>query len=544
MASKRMRRGLGGIGKHRASVSQEGRLSIDVICVACGGEAAPELPVFLRQTKFWHPEWPILVVTDMPTAAGLTETDKSRIDELVIINPANLPESRSRDYGTRWNKPWIMAKLHALRGALERWPGRGVLLCDSDIVITQRLPALSWHAHVVLSTHIGPHPSTDIPEHHGCYNAGLLLTDNPSVVTRWQELYESGAGTFYEQQCLETLGHEFVVDLFPASWNWGGWRYAESVDCGRDPAILHTHVVGPWADQGTHPSVRVLKERTKAEIARVELAENLPDKWAFIHFPKAAGTSVTDLISSRLGRERGYQNLNSWALGLHRDWSPEEQRLICDGALWGQVGHRHVVHNHAQNWDADVVASMADRGWQFLAFVRPIRDRLLSYFYWCQRFLNEGKPCPMAGPIQSASNVADHLRFLLDDPRYGPEWHFPEWADTIQWWFPADSDGIKAAFADCWQLDVTPPILNTSENPGWKAAIEQGLLPPDLIEQVNSDPRVLAWDRATVRDSRIVWEDKPVPKSSDETGLSFPSMPVNPLKSRRYRGMKLSTEGY
>lgn len=473
-------------------------LRIEAYAVAAGGDGACELPLFLEMLTFFHPEARVFVLTD---ADGVAAVEGMKID-LSCIHVEEISTSeqeelanqvRCVDHGDRWSRRWIAVKLEALRRAVEKWQC-GVLFCDVDLIFTQRLPPMEWDADVVLSTHQGPCWPSTVPDFHGYFNAGLFLTSRLDVVDRWIELYRAGRGTFYEQQLLEMLPGEFVCDLFPAAWNWGGWRHQEDLSqSGRRPPILHAHIVGKWKDQGKG-RIRAVKAQAREQVRRVRESRQIHDRWFFVHCAKAAGSTFSSLIWKEVAEDRHFQYLDAHGLGLQRDWRPAELDLIRTGEMWGQEGSRHIVHNHAQNWPADAVEKMVGDGWRGVALYRPIRERLLSFWFWSQRVIGERGKSYMRPPICDVDDINGFLQMLLDHPIYETEWCLPEFSESIEHWYPATDEGLRQACRDLWRVDVEPARVNTSENPGWQGCIDQGLLYPRTVEKIETDPRVRAWD--------------------------------------------------
>lgn len=491
------REALGIVDRARGQVPLRNRrpLRIEAIAVAAGEDCACELPVFLECLTFWHPELRVYVLTDSAGVDAIAHLpiDRSRIhvEEISTSEQKQLAaEVRCVDHGERWSRRWIAVKLEALRRAVERWQC-GVLFCDVDLVFAQRLPEMSWQADAVLSTHTGPHWPNVTPAFHGFFNAGLFLTNHLDIVDRWIELYHRGVGTFYEQQLLEQLSAEYVCDLFPASWNWGGWRWSENVqDSGRRPPILHAHIVGKWKAKGPKPVKRLAREA----LDQVRESREIHPRWAFLHCAKAAGSSFSGMIAEQVAPVRGFQYLDSHSLGLHRDWRPAELDLIRIGGLWGQVGERHIIHNHAQNWYRESVEALRADGWRFVSLYRPIRDRLVSFWFWSRRVIGERGHSYMRPPITDAGDIDTFLQILIENPLYETEWALPEFADQVDHWYPATGEGMQRACRDLWHIEATPARANVSANPGWEGCLSQGLLHRSTVRRIENDPRVRQWD--------------------------------------------------
>jgi hypothetical protein len=478
-------------------------LRIEAITIACGGDLGQEMEVFLGQVAFWAPHLPVFLLTDK-AGARRAKSLKSPLDltieilsseELTVLGEsAMIPEP----YMQRWSKPWIGAKLEALRRAVALWPGRGVLLCDSDLVLDGRITELIWaDCHAVFSKHVGPHCLPMVsPDVFGHYNAGLLLTDQPGLVERWIEMYRMGVVGFFEQKALEHLSREWVVDTFPATWNWGMWRArAEDInETGRRPAILHAHIVGPLADQSNLDAHIAVATAARRAVERVTTSHPLKDH-AFIHFAKAGGTTMQHHLGE-VARERGYQFHDSWGTG--RDWDNNELKRILEGTSYGHLKWRNIVHNHAQNWNRYLLQIARYNGYVTFALWRPVKDRLVSFHHWSRQEKAAGR-LGLTGPAGAAKNINEFLTYFLDLTVYQVDWCLPEWHDLISHWYPATSEGVQRCIKDRFNLDITPEHLNRSVSNGWDAAVSAGELSSDIITKVNSDPRVIAWEAFTTQ---------------------------------------------
>jgi len=490
--SERMRFLFSGAPAHRVRAEKMpgGSLRIEAIALACGGRLREELEVAVELWRWYHPELPVYVLTDNDEHLEdrYKNDDGVRWEVLSLEELEELGRTAATDHGGRWSRMWIGAKLEAWRRAINLFGLRGVLLADSDLVLTRRLPQMEWDADLVLSTHAGPTESR-VPAFHGRYNAGMALARDSRVANRWTEMYREGRGTFYEQQCLEDLSREYVTDYFPESWNWGAWRSTEDLqESGRRPALLHSHIVGGLAAAKTSPSGESVRALARDSVGRVRRYRGTPDRVAFIHFPKAAGTSAMNVMH-QVGEVANYQVLDSWGYGLRRDWSHDELRMMGTGELWGQVGDRWIVHNHAMNWPDYIVEMYAELGWDLVALYRPIRERLLSLYGWSRRMLEDTGRTPLASAPGRAESIEEFLLATLEDKVVEREWIKPVWIDRIGRWYRADSEGLQRMAVEMFCADeVRVRRLNRSRSAPWED-VDAG-----VRARVDGDARIQAWD--------------------------------------------------
>ena len=476
-------------------------LKIEALAVAAIRDCAEEIDIFLTQVRHLHPELPVFVVTD---AAGVGKISSDFIlDEMVTIDLLTEDEiergaSRvsANDHGNRWSVEGIVAKFEALSRAIDWNKGAGVMLCDSDLVFTSRLPALEWQADLVLSSHQGAAHVCSSPPLHGFFNAGMLLTKDERIVARWRELFENGDGGFYEQKCLETLAEEFVTDLFPASWNWGGWRFHENLEAtNRAPKILHCHLVGKWGEQGQSPSHKALRSLARSAIESVEASKRATQKILFVHYPKAAGSSMMTALHRESARLH-FQVLNSWHEGanLGRDWSSDELGLIARGQLWGQdPAPRWIAHNHAQNITKANLEEFKRNGWQIFALYRPVRDRIVSGYFWGKGKFERGEGFFFDDVVNPAMSLEDHVAAIIDRGRR----HFAlsDGFELIDEWHEASGAGIHSAIESLLRCppQYVAPWSNTSRSKGFEIARREGLISDELAHRISYNIDVKQW---------------------------------------------------
>lgn len=458
-------------------------LHIGAISVTCGGALRNQLRPFVKQVRFFHPTWPIHIATD-PEGAKLVKDLLGANDVVWTLLEPDFKQygtSKAKDHGNRWNKAWIGIKLENFRRAVAHFKC-GVLQCDSDFVWAHAFPVTNWWADVVMSTHAGP-LNHRVPEHHGTYNAGMLLTDLVQVAECWQKWYRNGDGEFYEQKLMEQFDRDFVVDLFPAAWNWGPWRNKEDIGHNkRRPTLIHAHVTGPHV-QDT-PVHALAKERLLINNRSI----GTHNRFAFFHAAKAAGSELMRLLHYDVLPLLQYQNLNSFHFRTS-DWTEAELMELVNGHHPMQYGNRWLVHNHGQGWPTNMIQLYRMYGWQFFALYRPIRARLASFYAWSIDYMNAKGTHPMHGPITRARDINAFFEYMLT-PEYLPEWTLPELAHEITW-YPATDAGITQLIKTHFGITTAKPTkTNTSNNQGW-AHYEKNIT-PEIRQRL--EPYIAAWD--------------------------------------------------
>ncbi len=472
-------------------------LWIEAIACTCGGErAAREALTFLETLRHFHPDIPVYLLTDEAGHAILTEsewgaTDSDVIDVLSAAEIEALGDSAAgcaRPRGDYWPPAWIAAKIECLRRALAAWPYKGVLLADSDLILSRRLPAMEWDADLVLSEHAGPLPDR-LPPLSGIYNAGMVLVRAPQIVDRWRVAFETGEGGFYEQGCLEQLAREYVADVFPGAWNWGDWRRTEDLEqSGRIPPVLHVHLCEDGKIPNRAAASRGLRVVARRALTDIRIAKKHPDKIAILHHAKAAGSSLAAMFDDAAKRG-GWQMLDTFAPPLRwgRDWTRAELDAIASGQMLGMHGHRHIVHNHACGWPADTVEQWAKQGWVFVSTYRPIRDRLCSFYHWnrCARILT--------GPVEACETLDEFLRVFLADPRYRVDFAPHACDHLVTHW--ATPETLAEVVGHVAGIAVPARRENASESIGWDAACDAGEIAPATRKLVDKHPAVKAWEK-------------------------------------------------
>ncbi|HRE14938.1 MAG TPA: hypothetical protein PLD37_12145, partial [Usitatibacteraceae bacterium] len=167
---------------------------------------------------------------------------------------------------------------------------------------------------------------------------------------------------------------------------------------------------------------------------------------------------------------------------------------ILRGTGAGHLRWRSLVHNHAQNWSAELAELARREGYRLFALHRPVRDRLVSFHHWHRGKVAGGEPC-IGGPAGDAADLDTFLRIFVSRPCYSVDWALPDWAGLIDHWYPATGEGIARCLSEMLAMEVEPVRHNASASRGWAAAVESGEVSPETAALVDGDARVRAWDR-------------------------------------------------
>jgi len=461
-------------------------------CAVATTEVAGEAEILVRTLRRHHDE-PLVLVCDETVASRVGALGLPRIEIGPItgslLRRAEELSRRVIRHDPYWKAELIALKFHALRTAIGRH-GPSHLL-DADIAVNGSLHAGGpWVADLVLSPFYWPDPAAAIPVAHGFFNAGYLLAGDTRVVDRWEEMFATGMGGFYEQKCLDYLGREFVTAWFGHEHNFAKWRW-ESPSL-RPVVSLHHKLRA----KGTAPRIAEMSETVRASDRNTQA----PRKIAHIHCVRSWGTHLRALFRDRINPALGLQNLVSWDLYLDREWTEEELLLLAEGILWGQhPGGCGFVHNHTFGWTERALDAFNENNWLTVALVRDPREVLVSLAAWSLDAMKRGQPCPVwhregldNRALASARSIKEAVLVLLNDPIYHPQWVLPPWLGKVKWIRRAGPEAIRELCCEVCGLPEVPDAgeRNESSSPGWKSA----RLSEGVRKLVNAHPEVRAWD--------------------------------------------------
>ena len=469
-------------------------LRIKSIACVCGDNCVEEAELMVTSLRAWNATIPVLILTD-EINEGEVKDRMSRFDQIYVdvVEVGQLAEIKSnladvaRHAAGLWSVEWIALKMEAVYRSLTRF-GRGVLLVDADIIFTGKIPSLQWDADLVLSRHVGPAAPRDPLREAGplTFNAGMILFGHHKVVDRWKQMFLTGVGGFYEQGCLPDLAREFVSGELPADWNWGFWRSEDLRASGRVPSSLHIHLADGAIRQPRDGGIRELAESTLLDIKR---ASGAPDRIAFIHHSKAAGTSLMAMLKVA-GARGGWQCLDTGgSKTVYRDWLSNELDLFAEAGESFWADKRRIVHNHRGNWPSELVRRWKADGWVFISLYRDMRERICSLYEWNlhNQFL-EGK-------IKSAKNLDEFIRILLSDPRYIDDFAPHPDHELIDLWGVAENGGLSDLVMAVTGIPLTDARENTTEHQSYREAVESGAISKKTAKLVEGHEATKEWDR-------------------------------------------------
>lgn len=495
----------GGRIETRPRLFPEKPLRPDCFVAAAGGALVDEIEPFLCGIRAFHAEPVFLFCDEAGADEAARVVQKYKLEGVTVwhgftpsyrANAENAARNVAR-HASRFSVSWILAKIDATRRAMEAMPpGAGVMLLDTDITLAAPISG-EYQADLVLSPHFVCHPEKKGDQLAGYWNAGFMLLRGLEIVDRWRDFYLSGEGGFYEQKCLERLSVEYVTEIFPLAHNAGYWRDENFEESKRRPASLHCHL-----SEAPHGALhRAVHGIAKAAATNAIEAASMPHrKLAFVHLAKHGGSYVTERLEREL-EPRGFQILDPWhnpALG--REWKPDEIDLILRGRLWGMRSNpRHFMRAHQWGWTREALETAKREGWLTFTFLRDPLDAICSAYFFHRgglieggrgRIWQQGEGGRSAKALDGADTLDKGCKALIEDPDLVAYWSAPEWLEGVDFLRPFSSESLRE-LCDEIKIPFEPgEKINGSENPGFKAAIEGGLISSSLAKKMRNHPEV------------------------------------------------------
>ena len=208
--------------------------------------------------------------------------------------------------------------------------------------------------------------------------------------------------------------------------------------------------------------------------------QGAPEKLAFVHIMKTAGSYVDRYLRERVLRRhrlrpwRNYAIANSWDAGLDRDWSDPELR----GFLTSRQ-RRLYVHNHVNNWSRELIADYRRAGFFTFAWVRHPGDAMCSFYRW--RIKMDGEP---------AESLDQFIGHHID---VGRPWEIPERWEDLDFVAPFSTEAFRDFLRRRFAVDLqdTEPS-NASGNRGYDHYRDVGEISEEVHGRLQGS-RQMAW---------------------------------------------------
>ena len=347
---------------------------------------------------------------------------------------------------------------------------------DCEVALSHNLPCLN------------PEFDGDL---HGYFNAGLVWTCNPKFAHWWRAEYLAQA-KFYEQHSLNKAPRVFRCGYFHLQHKYGFWR---GPVCKRHIKSIHIHL-----DSYLDPSmpsfmVKATKEMRSVAWRRIGFASpdlvhaarrrfDHPKRMFFVHYGKAGGVYTNEGLKSFVIPD--YEILDSWNLGLQRDWTEEElSSKITTASERNQYLHQHHLHVTEEH-----ISLAKERGWLTFSFLRMPAEIICSLFHWRQQQFGLHNVDMVFGQSHVDESFSEFWERLIAPN--APEnflWALPNYYDSIDEVAFFSSQSLSD-FCDKhfhYTLEERQK-MNQSKNPGLSAHRSNGSLTPDMIQRLEAHP--------------------------------------------------------
>jgi hypothetical protein len=190
------------------------------ICSLCTLNNTNDLKYFLKSTKHFEPNTPIILLCD--SGISLMVKDYTNIHCIICLDEFSNKDRKTMEQEGIWND-FMRYKLHCIDEALLKYDD--TIYLDIDIVLLQPLPLIDSSKQLGLSPH-GIKKENSLK--YGYYNAGFIYVNTKEFVKWWDVAIHTSK--FYDQGCLEDSINSFTYFEFDLTNNFGWWRLLECED--------------------------------------------------------------------------------------------------------------------------------------------------------------------------------------------------------------------------------------------------------------------------------------------------------------------------
>ena len=200
-------------------------------CTICTHPAAFELVGLLLSLSVFHPNAPIIVISDSRTKfllESITPQPKLQIKWIIMLNKYSDLSRATMEKQNIWAE-FQMFKAAAIQQALDQHSD--TLFLDSDIIVTGVISSIDKSKDLGVSPHYMKKEATD---KYGYYNGGMLWTKHRDVPRDWLQFTQTSR--FFDQASIEDLAKKYSHFSFGENYNIQGWRIYHHPD-GRDAFV-------------------------------------------------------------------------------------------------------------------------------------------------------------------------------------------------------------------------------------------------------------------------------------------------------------------
>lgn len=188
-------------------------------CSICTEPTAFELVGLLLSLSVYHPNAPVIIVSDSKTKSildSISPTPRLNISWHIHLDQYSGFNRAQMEAQNLWSD-FQMAKASAMELALEKYPD--TLFLDSDMIITDVIDSIDRSKDLGVSPH---HMTKTATDKYGFFNGGMLWTQCKQVPSDWRLFTKTSR--FFDQASIEDLARKYSHFCFGENYNVQGWR--------------------------------------------------------------------------------------------------------------------------------------------------------------------------------------------------------------------------------------------------------------------------------------------------------------------------------
>lgn len=498
---------------------------IKSFCFVTTSNIKEEAGILLKSLREFHQE-PVYVICDKETRIYLA---KEKINENVFFRTSaeqeHLDAIQKKVFDEHscvankiHNAPAILKKMEVMDFALEN--EENTFFLDSDIIVLDNLQEY-FTSSIVLSPHFYSGRNMTKGFEFGFYNAGYLFCAEKGFPKFWRHIYLTNS-TFFEQEGMNRISDYYNIQTFGEEHNVGFWR---SGVLPENPKSVHCHIADDLYETNRTESLIELNKQIKDyaigksknqpkinSYVRKFYNPEAPQKIAFVHFGKCAGSYMRFYMKDNFLKPLNYNNIDSWLPSLrhmNRDWNDEELNGFINSAE-----EKMFIHNHHFGWNEKMIKIANEHGFLTFCFIRNPKDILCSLYCWGRERIAGGEQIPINDPdgkkfkegegfdsVFSTSamdlSLDEFINVFTNSENSGgcgSVWHLPDWIDEVEYVAEFNDKNFAHFLNKYFQHYYVPrQKINISSNKGYKYYYDKGLISEETHEMLNNHPEVLRY---------------------------------------------------